>query len=193
MVMDGPLTSMVMLLANRATSEKLRPPIAIALGIAIALCIAILTARSLVMCLLRRRDDNRQWGARPMRPLTDHQKALPIYLAGARQGESHAKFVKRVKKSFHNSKRTPKSHAKSNAKNNPKRTAEVIFKSNAKATKRLLVAQQTTHNNLLESTVPVQNVAWTDANPLDRDAAFASAFTKAVSLVETALRSNGGS
>ena len=74
---------------------------------------------------------------------------------------------------------------KVNVKNNPK--------NNAKTTKRLLVAKQTTHNNLLESTVPVQNVAWTDANPLDRDAAFASAFTKAVSLVETALRSNCGS
>ena len=91
--------------------------------------------------------------------------------------------------------------SKSIGKSNAKRTTEVIFKynaknnakNNAKTTKRLLVAKQTTHNNLLESTVPAQNVAWTDANPLDRDAAFASAFTKVVSLVETALRSNGGS
>ena len=78
---------------------------------------------------------------------------------------------------------------KYNAKNNPKNNP----KNNAKATKRLLVAQQTTHNNLLESTVPVQNVAWTDANPLDRDAAYDKAYDKAVSLVETAKRSNDGS
>ena len=81
------------------------------------------------MCLLRRRDDNRQWGARPMRPLTDHEKAQPIYLAGARQGESHAKFVARVKKSFHNSKNNPK--------NNPMRTASRSARRPARHTARV--------------------------------------------------------
>ena len=137
--MDGPLTSMVMLLANRATSEKLRPPIAIALGIAIALYIAILT----VMCLLRRRDDNKQWGAPPVRPLTDHEKDQPIYRAGARQGEPHAKFVKRVKKFFRNAKSNPKRTAevisKYNAKNNPKNNPKNSAKNNAKTARRLLV------------------------------------------------------
>ena len=117
--MDDPLTSMVMLLANRATSQKLMPPAAIALGIAIALCIAIITARPL-LCWPRR-DDNRHWGM-PSKgnrrvPLTDDMKASLAYKAGARSGESPAACTRRVKKSFMNYKRG--SQQASNARNNP--------------------------------------------------------------------------
>ena len=93
-----------MLLANRATSQEHISPAAIALGIGIALCIAIITARSLVCS--PRRDDNRQWGAPWVyAPLTDDMKASRTYTAGARPDESPAAFELRVKKNFLNFKR----------------------------------------------------------------------------------------
>ena len=129
-----------------------------------------------------------QWGIRGLaKPLIDDMKASRTYQDGARPGESPAKFIARVKKNFHNSKlnakRTPETISKYNARNNAKYTS--------KMPQALITKKHTTHNNLLVSTSSVQNVAWTDANPLDRDAAFASAFTKAVALVEAALLTNG--
>ena len=49
--------------------------------------------------------------------------------------------------------------------------------------------KQATHNHL-QAAFGFQNLAWTYANPLGRDAAFDSVFNKAVALVEAALINN---
>ena len=101
-------------------------------------------------------------------------KASRTYTAGARPDESLAAFERCVKKNFRNSKR--------DQRNQPSKWAG----GNLRVQRALIQKKQATHNHL-QATCAFPDLAWTDANPQDREAAFAFASNKAVSLVETAL------